>query len=423
MTAKADEAQKERVRQKRGGGDGGRAEVEAMIDDRVQQGIRAALLEAGVNRPDISGGAIEHPAGVSGGRVGRSITNRQIASLPSSPGVALNKTWGSRSLGDFASAISPTNIHQFRNDLSSADGSAGGFLVPEFLRADILAESLESSIVRPRAQVVPMASARLGWPTVDSTSNASSVFGGVTMSWTEEGATIGESDAKFARILLDAKKLAGRTDVPNELLQDAPALDVFLGSVLPQAVAWFEDIAFLTGSGAGEPLGVLNATALIAVDKETAQVADTIVWENLLSMYSRMLPASKNRAVWVANLDTFPELGTMALSVGTGGGGIWLNNGIVDSPASILGRPLYFTEKLPTIGDQGDIMFVDFSHYLLGDRQEMRLESSVHAQFTSDQTVFRIIERVDGRPGILSAVTPETGSSTLSPFVTLAERA
>ena len=54
--------------------------------------------------------------------------------------------------------------------------------------------------------------------------------------------------------------------------------------------------------------------------------------------------------------------------------------------------------------------------------EEIRAESSAHAQFTTDQTVYRIIERVDGRPWLQSAITPNQGSNTLSPFVTLQTR-
>ena len=43
------------------------------------------------------------------------------------------------------------------------------------------------------------------------------------------------------------------------------------------------------------------------------------MWENIVKAYARMLPPSHGRAVWVASIDTFPELATMALSVGTGG--------------------------------------------------------------------------------------------------------
>ncbi|HEX3088978.1 MAG TPA: phage major capsid protein, partial [Ilumatobacteraceae bacterium] len=135
--------------------------------------------------------------------------------------------------------------------------------------------------------------------------------------------------------------------------------------------------------------------------------------------------ASLGRAVWVANIDTFPQLATMSLAVGTGGSAIWLNNGVEGPPMTILGRPVIFTEKVPTLGGAGngmDISFLDFGYYLVGDRQQMRAEASEHYQFGNDITTYRIIERVDGRPWIQSAITPANGSNTLSPFVALGER-
>ncbi|MCH7576812.1 MAG: phage major capsid protein [Chloroflexi bacterium] len=403
----------------------------AEIDNRVAAGVAEGLAEwkqgeavAGardgrlnVNRPNLGG--TEHP---NGGALSTRIVNRQIASYSGAPGRKLDDHWKDKGFGNFMAAISPQAL-AVRNDYSSLEPSAGGFLVPEVFRSGLLMETLERSIVRPRATVYPMSSSRLLVPATDATSNASTVFGGVTAAWTEEGAELSESEAKFARIGLDAKKLTARSDVPNELLMDdAGALDVMLNRGFSQAISWFEDIAFLTGSGVGEPLGVLNADAMVAVTKEAGQTANTIVWENIVKMFARMLPNSLENAVWVANIDTFAELATMALSVGTGGGAIWLQTGAGSLPPTILGRPLLFTEKLPTVGDAGDIMFIDFSHYLIGDRMEMRAESSIHAKFVNDITVFRIIERVDGRPGILSAITPQTGSDTLSPFVRLAAR-
>ena len=128
----------------------------------------------------------------------------------------------------------------------------------------------------------------------------------------------------------------------------------------------------------------------------------------------------------MANIDTFAQLALMSLSVGTGGSAIWLNNGVQGPPMTILGRPVLFTEKMETLGGGGsgkDIAFIDFGYYLIGDRMEMRAESSIHAQFVNDRTVYRIIERVDGRGWLQSAITPRKGTNTLSPFVTLDERA
>jgi HK97 family phage major capsid protein len=271
-----------------------------------------------------------------------------------------------------------------------------------------------------------MSTASLQVPCIDSSSNATSVFGGLTAVWTEEGGTLSSDEPAFGRVRLQAKKLTLTTFCPNELLMDSgPALDVWLRALFSEALAWYEDTAFLTGSGVGQPLGVLNSAALVTVAKETGQVADTIVWENILKMHARMLPSSHHRAVWVVSQTCLPELGTMSVSVGTGGSAIWLLNGAGGAPVTILGRPVLYTEKVPPVGGAGsgkDISYLDLGYYLIGDRMQMTLEASPHARFTNDETVFRGILRCDGRPSILSAITPANGSDTLSPFVTLAER-
>jgi HK97 family phage major capsid protein len=318
-------------------------------------------------------------------------------------------------------------LNRLRNAFSSTVPSEGGFLIPEVLRSELLRVALEASIVRQRARVIPMESLRVPFPAIDSTSNTSSVYGGVVGYWTEEGAALTESQASFDRIVLDAKKLTAYTTAPNELVSDSVlSFQAFIDEIFPEALAFYEDIAFLKGTGAGEPLGVLNSgnSAIVAVAKESGQAADTIVWENIVKAFARMLPSSLGRAVWVCSIDTFPELATMALSVGTGGSAIWLNNGAAGPPMTILGRPVVFTEKAPgLLGDQGDISFVDFGMYLIGDRQVMSAKSSEHFKFGNDVTAFRIIERVDGRPWLQSAITPQNNGPTLSPFVQIAARA
>ena len=324
-------------------------------------------------------------------------------------------------------ASTQAKLQRVRNAFSSTVPSEGGFLIPESLRSELLQVALETSIVRPRARVIPMESLRVPFPAIDSTSNASSVYGGVVGYWTEEAAALTESSASFGRVVLDAKKLTAYTTVPNELISDSVmSFQAFVDQIFPEALAFYEDIAFLKGSGVGEPLGVLdsNNTAIVSVAKEVGQAADTIVWENIVKMFARMLPNSLSRAVWVCSIDTFPELATMALSVGTGGSAIWLNNGQDGPPMTILGRPVIFTEKAPgLLGDLGDISFVDFGFYLIGDRQVMSAMSSPHYQFNQDKTAYRIIERVDGRPWIQSAIVPQNSGPSLSPFVQLAARA
>lgn len=313
-----------------------------------------------------------------------------------------------------------------RNDMSGVIGADGGFLVPETLRAELLRISLETAVVRPRARTIPMESLTVPFPVIRDSTHASTVYGGISGTWASESETLTESAPTFGRILLTAKKLTAYTEVPNELIADSIiSFEAFINQMFPEALAYFEDDAFLVGDGSDRPLGATHASnpCLIAQAKETGQDASTIVWENLIKIYSRMLPASLGRGVWVANIDTFPQLAVMSLSVGTGGAAIWLNNGVVGPPMSILGRPVIFTEKVENLGDQGDIGFYDFGYYLIGDRQAMSAASSPHFKFQNDQTVYRFIERVDGQPWLQSALTPRKSTTTLSPFVTLAARA
>lgn len=307
---------------------------------------------------------------------------------------------------------------------SSGEPASGGFLVPEAFRAELLQLSLESGIVRPRARVVPMETARVVYPMLDVTSHADNVYGGVQGYWTPESGEMQDVAATFGRIALDAWKLTAFANVPNELIQDsALAFEAFIRSAFPEALAYFEDDAFTNGNGVGQPLGWRSAEATVVVAKESGQPADTIVWENIVRMYARMLPQSLSRAVWVVSPDVFPELATMALSVGTGGSAIWLNNGVSGPPATILGRPVVITEKVPSLGNQGDISFVDLGYYLIGDRQALTVESSPHYRFQNGETSFKFVSRVDGRPWLKSALTPRNSGPTLSPFVQLAERA
>jgi HK97 family phage major capsid protein len=312
--------------------------------------------------------------------------------------------------------------HQtIQNSFGSVVPADGGFLIPETMRAELLRVALESAVVRPRATVIPMESLRVPIPMIDSTSNVSSVYGGVIAYWTEESAALTESQGSFGRVVLDAKKLTAFAVAPNELVADASAFSGFIDSAFPQALAWYEDVAFMKGSGVGEPLGFIGASnpATVTQTAETGQGANTLVWENIVKMYARMLPSSLSRAVWIADIATFPQLATMALSVGTGGAPVWLNNGVEGPPMSILGRPVIFTEKANTLGTAGDINFVDLSYYLIGDRQSMMAASSTDYRFGNDQTAYRVIERVDGRPWLQSAITPQNGGNTLSAFVNL----
>ena len=395
------------------------------ITDQLRETMREGLKEFAERNEVPIRRLPASPEAASGGdgmyaHLGLSRTQRrQIAATGKGPGAALAGKWPT--LGAFLATLDP----RIAKDMSESVGGDGGFLVPEEFRAELMALALETALIRPRARVVPMSSASIKWPAIRDASHATNVFGGVSASWIGEAASLSTvSQPTFNQVQLTARKLTGYTVAANELLADsAISLEALINTLFSDALAYFEDDAFIQGTGAGQPLGLLNGDALVTVAKETGQAAGTLTYQNLIKMYSRMLPQSLGRCVWIAHIDTFPQLAQMALDVGTGGSAVWITNAADGRPTNILGCPVLYTEKAKTLGTAGDLYCCDLSYYLIGDRQSLTVAVSPHVNFTTDEMTWRFVQRVDGRPWILTALTPRQGTNTLSPLVNLATRA
>lgn len=372
---------------------------------------------------------------------GGQVTNRlNLASTNSvkfnelAPGAGLNGKYAN-SVEFFQNALGKQSgmtqeqrvkLDELRN-YSSTTGEGGGYLIPEEWRSEIFSgPEMASVVVRPRATVIPMGSKTLHFPAVDFSTEVGEVLGGIICYWMDEGGTIPDTSAAFAQIELQANRLAGAAVIPNDLLRDAAALEAWLRSKLPLAIREFEDRAFLKGDGVKKPLGALtNHASMIVAGDESGQSTASITWNNVLAMSARLLPESWDRAVWVVTPDALPEVMTMANPVGTGGDSVMVGGGTGPSPlpVTLMGRPIIWSRKAPAaMGTQGDISLADFSYYAIGDRQDVRVDASEHAQFLADNTVFKVIERVDGQPLLLAPLTPENNGPTLSAFVQLETR-
>ena len=318
------------------------------------------------------------------------------------------------------SSKAPTGI----GELVDADG---GFLVPTEFRNQLLKDSLEAAIIRPRATVIPMATNTVKIPVVVESTRATSVYGGVIIYRPAEAATKTASAPKFGQVTLTLHKLVGLVYATDELLEDSPiSLQPLLTTMFSEAIAAQEDYDFVNGTGANQALGVLAAPCLVSVAKEAGQAATSIETANIEKMWSRLKPRSHGNAVWLAAPDTFPQLAGLTRNVGTGGSSVGLVQTVAGSPSTtIFGRPLILTDICPTLGQVGDILLADWRQYLIGSKASgLQVASSIHVNFTKDETAFRFVLRYDGQPWELSALTPRNSSaSTLSSFVATAVRA
>ena len=386
-------------------------ELRQIKEDHREAGRHVERVIQAVDEGGWGVGDLASPQRATGGR-----TFREIFGGPTS------SPWKNK--GEYLTALASGLHHDLLVPFAVGTigiGSDGGFSVPEELVADMLDASLEDEIVRPRADVQPMASSTRKIQGFDASDSSSTLFGGFTGQWVPESGSITEESPRLHMIELKARKLAIFTKASNELAIDGLDYVSGLEKAIVKALSWFMDDAFLNGNGSGQPTGILNDPAIIAIAKEVGQAADSVVYENLTNMFARCHPASRQNSFWVASNTTIPQLAALSIAVGTGGSHIpVMTRG--DGGFEILTRPVLFTEKVPALGDQGDISLVDFSQYVVGIRREMSLERSQHVGFQTDEAAFRGIIRADGQGKWSAAYTPKTGS-TLSWAVTLAERA
>lgn len=298
-------------------------------------------------------------------------------------------------------------------------GASGGFLVPTEFQASLQAVQGEQSIVRGRATVIRMRRRAIQLPVLDQTGTTSGIphwFGGMQFYWEEEAAEKTVTTASFRQVELVAHKLIGYTRASDELLDDsAISLADFLSGPMGMAggIAWMEDYAFFQGTGAGQPLGVINAGATIV---EGRNAAGAISFDDLADMMEDFLPSGNG--LWTITQSAMSELIQLNGPAGNPSY-IWQPNARDGVPGSILGFPVIWTEKLPLIGNQGDVLLADWRYYLLGDRQATTVESTQFDFWRYDQTSWRAVHRVDGQPWLSTPLTYQDGTTQVSPFVIL----
>ena len=328
--------------------------------------------------------------------------------------------------------VDPRLSTRAASGLQESVPSDGGFLVYKEMAEGLMANVWDMGMVLPRINKLTLSGNKNGLKMngLDETSRADgSRWGGILSYWVDEADEKTKSKPKFRQIELSLHKVVCLVYATDELLDDAAALAQTIDTGCRDELNFKLQNAIINGSGAGQPLGILNSGCVVPVAKESGQNADTIVYENVMKMWSRMMASSRPNAIWLINQNCEPQLFQMSLSVGTGGAPVYLPaGGAAAAPYGILfGRPVVPIEQCPVLGDVGDIILADFSKYIGIDKGGMQKDISIHVRFIYDESVFRFVYRFDGQPMLASAINPftagaTTATDTLSHFVTLEAR-
>jgi HK97 family phage major capsid protein len=396
--------------------------TKAELETRQRIAEQAASLEDGTGRrttPDDQVGESEE----------RSVV-RDVR-----PAAARDKgRYGWRSFGEFAQGVqracgdggtvdqrlevrAPTTFGQ------ETVGADGGFAVPPDFRDDIMVLVNNEASLLPRTDQLTSSSNSITAPSDETTPWGTT---GVYATWEGEGDQLAQRKPSLKQVNARLNKLAVLVPVTDELLEDAGALNTYLRRKAPGAIDFKVNLGIVQGTGAGQPLGILNSPAIVSVAKEGSQVADTVVFNNIIKMWSRCYGPSRGNAVWLINQDIEPQLFTMSFEGTSSSVPAYMPaNGLSASPfGTLMGRPVIPTQACETLGDQGDIFLVDLQQYMTATKTTgLRSDVSIHLYFDYDMTAFRFILRLAGLPWWSSTISARDGSTTYSPFVTLDERA
>ena len=358
----------------------------------------------------------------------RSVTEKpEVKPMPNKGEEKRFATFGEQLLAAYRAAAPGGKVDErlttrAASGLNESTPSDGGFLVQQDFVTELLKRTYETGILASRAKKIPISTNANGMKinAVDEDSRANgSRWGGVQTYWEGEADELTGSKPKFRQLELSLKKLTGLCYATDELLQDAAALEAVIRQAFAEEFGFKIDDAILDGSGEGEPLGILKSGAIVKVEKEKDQT-DISTVENLIKMWNRLWARSRANAVWYINQELEPYLYTLKL----GDKPVYIPaGGLSEKPyGTLFGRPVIPLEQCSAAGDIGDIVLADIGQYLLIDKGGVKAASSIHVRFLYDESVFRFIYRVDGKPIWNKPLTPYKGSSSVSPFVTLAKR-
>jgi len=310
---------------------------------------------------------------------------------------------------------------------NASNNADGGFLIHSDYSEALLDRAREESPILGMCRSIPIGDGmdNIDLPVIDETSRATgSRWGGVQVYRRAEAQAVTSTKPTFGRLKLEPSELMGLAYATERLLRNAPTVERVFGDAFASEFAFKLTDEIIRGTGGALCTGILDGTApTVSQAKETGQAAATIVTANLSNMWTHVASRSKSRGVWLVNNECGPQLDVLTIPAGTAA----LEPRFVTYDAQgalrIKGRPVIELEQCSALGTVGDIIFADFSEYLLASKGAIEGQSSMHVQFIYNEMTFRWTYYVIGRPAWLSSMTPYKGSATISPFVTLATRA
>jgi HK97 family phage major capsid protein len=272
-------------------------------------------------------------------------------------------------------AVEAVRTEQRAMSLTDANG---GYLVPFQLDPTVIVTSNGSrSDIRQIARTV-VATGDV-WNGVSAAN--------VSWSWDAEASEVSDDAPAFAQPSIPNYTARGFVPISMEALEDEQNVTQAVGELLAGGKMDLEAVAFITGTGSGQPTGIV--TALAASSPTVIQLAnadDTFAIGDVYAVQGALPARYRSQASWLANNLIYNLVRRFDTA---GGGGYWTNLNS-DRPPLLMGKPAYEAEAMDgSITASGAVanyaaIFGDFSNFVITDRIGTSVEFIPHLFHTSN---------------------------------------
>lgn len=272
--------------------------------------------------------------------------------------------------------------------LSKGTATAGGNTVPVTFYGRLLEHLVESStLIKAGATIFHTT----GGENLDVPVTTTHGVAGLVA----EAGTIPQSDPVFGKRTLGSFKYGLLIYVPTELLNDTGLdLEGYLARQAGRAVGNAFGAHLVTGTGTGQPLGLMNSTTLGVTGG--VGVAGAPTFDNLIDLMYSVTPPYRNspEAAWLIKDSS---VGALRKIKDGQGRYLWEASLTAGVPDTILGHPVLTDPNMAATGvNNKSVAFGDLSAYWVRIVNNIRFERSDDFKFDTDVVSFRCLIRGDG---------------------------
>ena len=297
-----------------------------------------------------------------------------------------------------------------RKALTEGQDSAGGYLVPPDLQAEILVRLAQMAVMRRMARIVNTSRDRVVWPRIlpNTDSTLESIYSsGFVGAWVGETPAFAETDPGFGQFEISIKKLRVATKLSNDFVSDAVTdISAWLAMNGAENMALTEDSAFINGLGTPLiPQGILQDPGLKTVDVEgtssnaISNTAATNGSANKLINLTYALPSQyAARAEWLMRRSVEGKIRQLIDGAGRYLWPAMTDSGFIGRLPPLMGAPVNNSEFMPADGvDQAKcVAYGDFSQYIIAQRAQISTVVLRERFADTDQIGLILFERVGG---------------------------